>query len=152
MHMEFTELGPIKILIVDDQQTNVRLMETLLQAEGYATVAAFNGREALTLAEAEKPDLILLDIMMPDMDGFEAVKRLKTDPLTQNIPVIMITALADQETKIRALQSGAEEFLVDADRKLTRWSILDRRQQPGGFWHCQRTVERGHWSSYYMSE
>ena len=67
MHMEFTELGPIKILIVDDQETNIRLMETLLQAEGYSTVAARNGREALTLAAAEKPDLILLDIMMPDM-------------------------------------------------------------------------------------
>ncbi len=112
MKVEFTELGPIKILIVDDQETNVRLMETLLQAEGYATVAATNGREALTLAEAEKPDLILLDIMMPDMDGFEAVKHLKEDPVTQSIPVIMITALDDQETKIRALESGAEEFLT----------------------------------------
>ena len=70
MHMEFTELGPIKILIVDDQETNVMLMETLLQAEGYATVSASNGREALTLANSEKPDLILLDIMMPDQVDF----------------------------------------------------------------------------------
>ncbi len=112
MLMEFTELGPIKILIVDDQDLNIRLMETLLQAEGYTTVAASNGREAISMAILEKPDLILLDIMMPDMDGFEAVKRLKAEPLTQNIPVIMITALDDQETKIRALQAGAEEFLT----------------------------------------
>lgn len=72
--MEFTDLGPSKILIVDDQDLNVRLMETLLQSEGYSTVSASNGRVALAMAVVEKPDLILLDIMMPGMDGFETVK------------------------------------------------------------------------------
>jgi putative two-component system response regulator len=110
--MEFTDLGPSKILIVDDQDLNVRLMETLLQSEGYSTVSASNGRVALAMAVVEKPDLILLDIMMPDMDGFETVKYLKADLLTQNIPVIMVTALDDQEKKIKALQAGAEEFLT----------------------------------------
>lgn len=144
MHMEFTELGPIKILIVDDQSSNIRLMETLLQAEGYQTISASNGREALTLAAVEKPDLILLDIMMPDMDGFEAVKHLKADPLSQSIPVIMITALDDQETKLRALEAGAEEFLtkpvVRVDLTMRVRNLL-RLKKYGDLLNNQKTIQ-----------
>ncbi|MDP1634073.1 MAG: response regulator [Gallionellaceae bacterium] len=99
------------ILVVDDEVRNVKLLETLLHAEGYATIVARNGREALALAAAEKPDLILLDVMMPDMDGFETVARLKADPKTKQVPVIMVTALDDRDSKLRALEAGAEEFL-----------------------------------------
>lgn len=99
------------ILIVDDEERNVKLLEALLQAEGYVTMIARNGNEALALATAEEPDLILLDVMMPDMDGFETVARLKADPQTKRMPVIMVTALDDRKSKLRALQAGAEEFL-----------------------------------------
>ncbi|MCK9382506.1 MAG: response regulator [Sulfuritalea sp.] len=100
------------VMVVDDQAHNIKLLETLLHAEGYATIAARNGSEALVLAAAENPDLILLDIMMPDMDGFETVAKLKADPRTQPVPVIMVTALDDRESKLRALEAGAEEFLA----------------------------------------
>ena len=102
---------PSTVLIVDDEAWNVKLLETLLQAEGYATIVARNGHEALALAAAKKPDLILLDVMMPDMGGFETVARLKADPHTKQMPVIMVTALDDRESKLRALEAGAEEFL-----------------------------------------
>ncbi|WP_114969620.1 response regulator [Rhodoferax ferrireducens] len=100
-----------RILIVDDEERNVKLLEALLHAEGYTTLSAGSGRDALALAAVEKPDLILLDIMMPDMDGFETVAQLKADPHTQQVPVIMITALNDRKSKLRALEAGAEEFL-----------------------------------------
>lgn len=102
---------PALVLIVDDEVRNVKLLETLLHADGHDTISASNGNEALILAASLQPDLILLDIMMPLMDGFETVARLKADPRTQPVPVIMITALDDRESKLRALQSGAEEFL-----------------------------------------
>lgn len=104
-------LHPALVLVVDDEARNVKLLETLLHADGHATISARNGQEALALAVESKPDLILLDIMMPDMDGFETVARLKADPRTQPVPVIMVTALDDRESKLRALQAGAEEFL-----------------------------------------
>jgi putative two-component system response regulator len=99
------------VLIVDDEACNVKLLETLLQAEGYATIVARNGNQALALAASANPDLILLDVMMPDMGGFETVERLKVDPQTKQIPVIMVTALDDRESKLHALEAGAEEFL-----------------------------------------
>lgn len=105
-------LKPSRILVVDDDSRNVKLLETLLQAEGYATLTAANGRDALAVAATEAPDLILLDIMMPDMDGFEAVARLKADPRTRQVPVIMVTSLDDRESRQRALEAGAEEFLA----------------------------------------
>jgi len=105
-------LKPARILVVDDEERNIKLLEVLLHAEGYATLSASNGRNALAVAAAEIPDLILLDIMMPDMDGFETVAQLKGDPRTQPVPVIMVTALDDRESKLRALEAGAEEFLA----------------------------------------
>lgn len=105
------EMGASSILIVDDEQTNVTLLETLLQMQGYTTLSALSGAEALTIAVNQKPDLILLDVMMPDMDGFETVTKLKDDLATRHVPVIMITALEDRETKTKALEAGAEEFI-----------------------------------------
>lgn len=77
------------VLVVDDEPRNIKLHETLLHAEGCATIAAGNGSEALALTTAQNPNLILLDVMMPDMDGFETVARLKADPRTRPVPVIM---------------------------------------------------------------
>ena len=100
------------VLVVDDEERIVQLFEGVLRAKGYATLAARSGREALTLAAEKKPDLIIIDAMMPDIDGFETVARLKADPVTRPVPVIMVTALNDRESKLRALNAGAEEFLT----------------------------------------
>ena len=99
------------VLLVDDEPSNLRLLQTLLKAEGFATLSAESGAEALVLAEQRKPDIILLDIMMPQMDGFEVVLRLKANPDTRHIPIIMVTALDDRASRLKALDMGAGEFL-----------------------------------------
>ena len=99
-----------KILIVDDNANNVKLLEAMLLADGYAPLSATSGKEALRLA-AKLPDLILMDIMMPEMNGFEAVEKLRSNPATRDIPVIMVTSLDDRESRLFALQAGADEFI-----------------------------------------
>lgn len=101
-----------KILVVDDEEHNVRLLCSLLKAEGYQTVTAHNGREAVERVKDSSPDLVLLDIMMPDMDGYEACQLIKSDPESANTPVIIVTALSDRESKIRGLEVAANEFLT----------------------------------------
>ncbi|TLS65651.1 response regulator [Mariprofundus erugo] len=100
------------ILVVDDDERNRRLLCKRLEADGYCCRQAANGRDALQAVAATPPDLILLDIMMPEMDGFEVVTRLKQEDGSRTIPVIMITALEDKASVIRALSSGAEEYLT----------------------------------------
>jgi putative two-component system response regulator len=124
------------VLVVDDEARNVKLLETLLHAEGYATLSAGNGSEAIALAETTQPDLILLDVMMPGMDGFETVARLKADPRTKPVPVIMVTALDDRKSKLRALDAGAEEFLskpIDRADLTVRVRNLLRLKEYGDF-------------------
>ncbi len=133
MYLPAAPTAPVAtILVVDDEERNVKLLEVLLQAEGYATVTALNGRAALAAAISACPDLILLDIMMPDMDGFETVAQLKADPRTRQVPVIMVTALDDRDTKQRALLAGAEEFLskpiVRADLTVRVRNLLRLKQ------------------------
>ena len=101
----------VKILVVDDDERNVRVLNAMLNAEGYATVSAATGKEALQMAEKEIPGLILLDVMMPDMNGFEVVEKLKALPATCKIPIVMVTALDDRESRLYALQAGADEFI-----------------------------------------
>jgi putative two-component system response regulator len=127
---------PPLILIVDDEDYNVLLLETLLGEQGYATVSAHGGDEALELATDRRPDLILMDAMMPGLDGFQTVARLKHDPRTQPVPVIMVTALDDRASKLRALDAGAEEFLakpVDAADLSVRVRNLLRLKDYGDF-------------------
>jgi signal transduction histidine kinase len=100
-----------KILVVDDYPANVKLLERNLQAAGYETVAAYDGEEALRKVEAEKPDLVLLDIMLPKIDGFEVCHRLRANEATAVIPIIMITALKETEDRIRGLEAGADDFI-----------------------------------------
>lgn len=104
--------SPPRVLIVDDEERNVRLAEALLHALGYETSSAANGTQALEDAVASPPDLILLDIVMPGITGFETVTRLKADPRTQAVPVVMLTALNDRDSKLRALKCGADEVLT----------------------------------------
>ncbi len=100
-----------RILVVDDIEPNVRLLKAKLEAEYYDVVSASNGPDAIELARRTVPDLILLDVMMPQMDGFEVCARLKNDPRTRHIPVVMVTALDQQEDRVQGLQAGADDFL-----------------------------------------
>lgn len=106
------EIKKLKILIVDDDEKNLKLMSAMLTGYGYSLEMATNGMEALRKTKEYLPDLILLDIIMPELDGYEVCKRLKGDPLTQNIPVVMVTALADRDSKIKGLEAGANDFLT----------------------------------------
>ncbi|HEY8617604.1 PleD family two-component system response regulator [Phenylobacterium sp.] len=101
-----------KILVVDDIEANVRLLEAKLSAEYYRVLTASDGPTALAVAAAEKPDIILLDIMMPGMDGFQVCRRLKDDPETRHIPVVLVTALDGRADRVAGLESGADEFLT----------------------------------------
>jgi len=100
-----------KILIVDDEPFNVDYLEQELEDSNYETIAAVNGQDALDKVESEKPDLILLDIMMPLMDGFEVLSRLKANPNTRDIPVIVISASNDLGSVVKGIKSGAEDYL-----------------------------------------
>lgn len=100
-----------RILVVDDILPNVKLLEAKLSAEYFQVLSAFDGPSALTAAVAEQPDLILLDVMMPGMDGFEVCRRLKSESATSHIPVVMVTALSDVSDRVRGLESGADDFL-----------------------------------------
>ena len=100
------------ILIVDDEIQNRKLLEVLLRHEGYLTLSAANGEEALALIAQRAPDLILLDILMPGMDGYQVTGILKANPATSNIPIIMVTAEIDRSARLTGLNAGAEEFLT----------------------------------------
>ena len=103
---------PKKILAVDDERHIVRLVEVNLARAGYQVVTAFDGREALAKVEAEKPDLVVLDVMMPYMDGFEVLRNLKANPETAEIPVMMLTAKAQDADVFRGWQSGVDCYLT----------------------------------------
>ncbi len=101
-----------RILIVDDLAPNRHLLEVKLAAEYYDTIMAKSGEEALEIADVERIDLILMDAMMPGIDGFEACRRLKKNPKTYHIPVIMVTALEETKDRIRGLEAGADDFIT----------------------------------------
>ncbi|MCH8189337.1 MAG: response regulator, partial [Proteobacteria bacterium] len=101
-----------RILVVDDQPLNVKLLEAKLTAEYYNVVTAAGGVEALEKASDVCPDLILLDVMMPGMDGYEVCQRLKGDPELNHIPVVMVTALDAVADRIRGIDAGADDFLT----------------------------------------
>jgi two-component system cell cycle sensor histidine kinase/response regulator CckA len=103
---------PARVLIVDDHRHDRQLLELMLAPEGYALLTAASGEEALALVRAQPPDLILLDIRMPGMDGCQVTARIKSDPITKNVPVIMVTALDDRNVRMLGLNAGAEDFLT----------------------------------------
>ena len=101
-----------KILVVDDEPSIVKLVKTTLEARGYDVITANDGIEALAEAKTQKPDLILLDIMMPHMDGREARKQLLADPSTATIPVIHLSAVGDFEQQLKAVSEGPTDYIT----------------------------------------
>jgi diguanylate cyclase (GGDEF)-like protein len=131
-----TALGELsrknRILVVDDVPVNVQLLTTYLTSVGYEVFTARDGEEALEKVTATQPDLVLLDVMMPKLNGFEVCERVKSDPTTRIIPVIMVTALNEIEDKIKATESGADDFVSKPFNKLellTRVKSLLRIKQ-----------------------
>lgn len=120
------------ILLVDDEEKNLRLLEAFLAPEGYQTLRAADGIEALEVARRERPDLILLDAMMPRLSGFDACRRLKQERATRLIPIVLVTALSGRDDKLRGMEAGADDFLhkpVDKLELLTRTRALLRAKQ-----------------------
>ncbi len=106
------------ILVVDDNQQNLELLQAYLEDVDCTTVSAHDGLEALEIVKKNPPDLILLDVMMPKMSGFEVCKRLKNDPKTTDIPIIMVTALTEFGDIERGIDSGTDDFLSKPVNKL----------------------------------
>ena len=132
-----------RVLIVDDIAANLLLLEAKLRAEYYEVALAGSGQEALALAERWNPDVILLDVMMPGMDGYEVCRRLKAEPATAHLPVVMVTALVDQAERVRGLEAGADDFLskpVDDATLFARLRALLRVKQVQDAWRQQAAV------------
>ncbi|MSP80623.1 MAG: PleD family two-component system response regulator [Rhodospirillales bacterium] len=134
---------PGRILVVDDIAASARMLSAKLVAEYYDVIVAEDGPAALRLAEENDPDVILLDVMMPGMDGFEARRRLKKNPLTSHIPVVMVTALGDVADRVRGLESGADDFLakpVDDTALLTRVNSMIRLKRMLDQWRMREEI------------
>ncbi len=115
-----------KVLVVDDQIANVKLITAILKRD-YEIIPAYGGLEALEKVDSEKPDIVLLDVMMPEIDGYEVCKRIKQGESTRFMPVVMITALSDVEDRIKAIEVGADEFLtkpINTQELITRTKSL----------------------------
>jgi len=115
-----------KILVVDDERHIVRLIQVNLERAGYQVVSAFDGKEALRKVDSEKPDLVVLDVMMPHMDGFEVLKRMQANPATRSIPVIMLTAKAQDADVFRGWSSGVSAYLTKPFNPLELLSFIKR--------------------------
>ena len=118
-----------RVLVVDDILANIKLLQARLEAEYFEVVTASNGHDALEICQRERVDVVLLDVMMPGIDGFEVCRRLKASPQTLHIPVVMVTALDQASDKIQGLDCGADDFLtkpVDDIALVTRVKSLAR--------------------------
>ena len=103
---------PPRILVVDDTEKNVKLLADLLTFKGYAVVTAGGGREALEKVTSERPDLVLLDVMMPDLNGYDVCKKIREQPASAVLPVVMVTALDPTQERVKGLEAGADDFLT----------------------------------------
>ena len=132
-----------KILIADDDPETLRLVSLMLQRQGYQIVTASNGNQTLGMARTELPDLIILDVMMPDMDGYEVARQLRKQPDTSNIPILMFTAKSQVEDKVTGYESGADDYLTKpvhpAELQAHIRSLLSRAKS-----RAPASVERGH--------
>ncbi|WP_137176669.1 PleD family two-component system response regulator [Roseomonas sp. AR75] len=134
-----------RVLVVDDIVANLRLLEAKLVNEYYEVAVASSGQEALAMVQRSLPDVVLLDVMMPGMDGYEVCRRLKAQPATAHIPVVMVTALTDQAERVRGLEAGADDFLskpVDDATLFARLRALLRMKQVLDAWRLRAETAR----------
>jgi two-component system cell cycle response regulator len=134
-----------RVLVVDDIPANLRLLEAKLRAEYFEVALAASGPEALALTSAWAPDVVLLDVMMPGMDGYEVCRRLKSQPATAHIPVVMVTALTEQSERVRGLEAGADDFIskpVDTALLFARLRALLRMKQVLDAWRVRADTAR----------
>lgn len=125
-------MPPLKILVCDDERHIVRLIQVNLERQGYNVVTAYDGREGLEKVKSEKPDLCVLDVMMPYMDGFEVLKSLRRDPETESVPVIMLTAKAQDKDVFEGYAYGADMYLTKPFNPAELVSFVKRITQGGG--------------------
>ena len=131
-----------RVLVVDDEERNRRLLVAILEAGGYSVAEAADGTQALELARQNPPDIVLLDIMMPGIDGYEVARQLKADVATKAIPVVMVTALDDRESRLRGLEAGAEEFVTKpVDRNELRIRVRNLLRLKEFSDHLEQLVE-----------
>jgi len=135
-----------KVLIVDDNQSNLELLQAYLEDIDCETLAAFSGAEALQIVKKRTPDLILLDVMMPQMSGFEVCRRIRNDPKTADIPVIMVTALNEFGDIERGIDCGADDFL---SKPVNKWELIARVKTMLKLKHLSDKLER---TLAYLSE
>jgi CheY-like chemotaxis protein len=121
---------PPRILVVDDNPTNVKILQTRLANAGYDLVTAGDGEEALVTARESAPDLILLDVMMPKLDGFELCRLLRSIEITRNIPIIMVTTLGDQKSQETAAAAGCNDFITKPIERSELVTKIARILQP----------------------
>src|ERR1700731_3977638 len=128
-----------RILVVDDNEVNVELLVAILASEDYVVSTAADGFEALAKIAAERPDIVLLDVVMPELNGFEVCRQIKADPTMADIPVIMVTALSDVDDLVRGFDAGADDFVTkpfNFDALMARVRSQLRRKR-----HYERIVE-----------
>jgi putative two-component system response regulator len=134
-----------RVLVADDDDRVRRILEVRLAAMGHDVILAVNGEDALEKALRDSPDLVLLDVMMPKLDGFATARRLKASPETSHIPIVMVTALTDVQDRVRALEAGADDFLskpVDpSELKARVQSLLKVKAHNDHMRHCQHDLE-----------
>ena len=134
------------VLVVDDNQQNLELLQAYLDDMDCETIAAHDGAEALEIIKQKQPDLILLDVMMPKMSGFEVCRRVKNNPKTADIPVIMVTALSELGDIERGLDSGTDDFL---SKPINKWELTTRVKTMLKLKHLSDKLER---TLAYLSE
>ncbi|MBN1122106.1 MAG: response regulator transcription factor [Anaerolineae bacterium] len=129
-------MSQYRVLVVDDDREIVRLVQGYLEKAGYQVLCAYDGEEALHILKAEKPDLLLLDLMLPNRDGWEITRIIRADPVLSEIPLIMLTARIDDIDKILGLELGADDYITkpfNPREVAARVNALLRRVSPGGF-------------------
>jgi two-component system KDP operon response regulator KdpE len=122
------------VLVVDDEGAIVRLLRATLEADGFAVITADRGEQAIRLLNQERPDLIVLDVMMPEMDGFETLRRIRSDSQVPTVPIIMLTARTGDVDKLKGFQSGADDYVTkpfNPDELLARIAAVLRRSGTG---------------------
>jgi DNA-binding response OmpR family regulator len=139
---------PEKILVVDDDVDTLRLVGLMLQRQGYQIIAASNGHQALSMAQSENPDLVLLDVMMPDMDGYQVAKELRSHPITSTTPIIMFTAKSQLDDKVAGFDAGVDDYLTKPTQPRELFAhvkaVLSRTTRTKPPVVAEKLRERGH--------